>query len=303
MTDDEDSPIDAPNTENVPFDERYLPKARVSDELLHSGGDRRPGHKPRHDGWTPERISTFLHTLAACGVVTDAARAAGMSARSAYQFRTRAEGGPFGIAWAAAERLAARRLADVAVSRALHGCVEVIVRDGEVQEERHRFDNRLTMSTLTRLDKLAQANDDDSRAARFVVQGFAEFVEIVSRGGAGAAEFIAAREHAEFRPAINDVARTLERLAHYLEHGAGLPPETETQLLGSAAQPEEAEAPRPRPADPCGLLRALSDHEPEPEPDEAIDPAASLTEADQAEALRRYYRWMDDDGEGGSSPA
>ena len=32
--------------------------------------------RPRHDGWTPERLRTFLETLAACGVVADACRAA-----------------------------------------------------------------------------------------------------------------------------------------------------------------------------------------------------------------------------------
>ena len=86
----------------VPFADRRLCAARISDELLIPAADRStPTH--RHDGWTPDRIKTFLNTLAECGVVADAACAAGMSARSAYNLRNRAEGGPFAVAWNAAE--------------------------------------------------------------------------------------------------------------------------------------------------------------------------------------------------------
>lgn len=206
----------------VPFDERRLPQCRLSEELLESGRDRRPGRAQRRDGWTPECIRIFLHTLAACGVVADAARAAGMSPRSAYYLRSRAAGGPFDVAWTAALQIARRRIADAVVSRALHGCVEVVVRDGEVWGERHRFDNRLTMQVLTRLDRISEANDDEARTARFVVHGFEEFVEIVSRGGTGAADFIAARERSDSRPAVNDAARNLQRLESFWRYGAGL---------------------------------------------------------------------------------
>ena len=48
--------------------------------------------RPRHDGWTPERLRTFLETLAACGVVADACRAASMSPQSAYALRNRRAG-------------------------------------------------------------------------------------------------------------------------------------------------------------------------------------------------------------------
>jgi hypothetical protein len=258
-------PSGAPDSD-VPFDERHLPKCSVSDELLHAGRDPRPGRAQRGDGWTPDRIRIVLFTLAACGVVSDAAKAAGMSVRSAYYLRSRAEGGPFNIAWNAALLLARRRLTDTVASRALHGCVEVVFRDGVVVGERHRYDNRLTMQVLTLLEHRAQSNDDESRAARFVLQEFGEFVEIVSRGGIGAAEFIDAREQAETRPAVNDAARNLERLENFWRYGAGI------------SEPPEA-----------------AEHESDSESEDPIDCSASLEEADRDEALRRYYRWKSDD--------
>jgi len=256
----------------VPFDERRLPRCDVSDEMLQPARGSRP-ERERHDGWTPERIRIFLHTLAACGVVADAARAAGMSVRSAYYLRNRAEGGPLDIAWTAALQLARRRLADAVVSRALHGCVEVVMRDGEVWGERHRFDNRLTMQVLARLDRLSEANDDDSRAARFVAQGFCEFVEIVSGGGSGAADFIAARERRETPAPVNDAARSLQRLESFWRHGAGL---LDDKDAGAA------EAPGPE--------------APAPIAEAADEPAEGLTETEQAEALRRYRRWKEKGG-------
>ena len=277
MTDDctPASPLEDAEDPFVPFDERRLPRCDVSDEMLQPARGSRP-ERERHDGWTPERIRIFLHTLAACGVVADSARAAGMSVRSAYYLRTRAEGGPFDIAWTAALQLARRRLADAVVSRALHGCVEVVMRDGEVWGERHRFDNRLTMQVLTRLDRLTEANDDDSRAARFVVQGFSEFVEIVSGGGIGAAEFIAARERRETPAPVNDAARSLQRLDSFWRYGARL------------SEQEEAGAARTAGPDASAPVA------------EADDPAEDLTEAEQAEALRRYRRWK---AEGGGKEA
>ena len=205
----------------VRFADRRLCAARVSDELLvPDAATRTPAQ--RHDGWTPERQVTFINTLAECGVVADAARAAGMSVRSAYNFRNRAEGGPFAVAWNAAQLRARRRLEDAVHSRALHGCVDLIVKDGEVVAERHRFDNRLTMAALARLDRLAEAGDDASRAARYVEQEFDQFVALLAQGGAGAAEFIASREAADAILSANDTARNLARLESYRRHGEGL---------------------------------------------------------------------------------
>lgn len=165
---------------------------RVSDRLrAPPDTDVRP--VGRADGWTPERIRTFLRVLSECGVVADAVRAAGMSKASAYAFRNSARGRSFDTAWRAALLLARRSLADEVMSRAVNGCVEVMMRDGEVLGERHRFDNRLTMAVLTRLDNLAdsdvQLNDGPRRAAH----EFDAFVDAVCDGNAESADFLRTR--------------------------------------------------------------------------------------------------------------
>ena len=177
------------------------PLARVSERLsddlveaaLDSGRDPRPGRETRADGWTPDRIRIFLHVLAECGVVADAARAAGMSLQSAYNLRKSPKGRAFSIAWSSAEQLARRRISSELISRAIHGCVEVIVRDGEVWGERHRYDNRLTLAVLANLDRKSGSHDEDE-VARLVGNEFDGFVDIVAGGGDGAADFIESRQ-------------------------------------------------------------------------------------------------------------
>lgn len=105
----------------------------------------------RHDGWTPDKKRRFLERFAECGVVKEACLAAGMSARSAYNLRDRDP--LFAAGMDAACAMARPRLADEAFSRAMNGVVERIYKDGEVVAERHRYDNRLTMAVLRRLDE------------------------------------------------------------------------------------------------------------------------------------------------------
>jgi hypothetical protein len=180
------------------------PAARISDRLTQAieeastpGRLAADGRAVRHDGWTPERITLFLTRLADCGVVSDAARAAGMSKRSAYAFRRRPEGRGFDMAWDAALQLGRKRLSDELMSRALNGCVEIIVRDGEVWGERHRFDNRHAMAMLTKLEEKRHARDFETVEARRVSGNFDAFVEIVSAGGEGIDDFLLARAEAD----------------------------------------------------------------------------------------------------------
>lgn len=104
----------------------------------------------RHDGWTPEKRRRFLERFAECGIVIEACEAVGISARSAYNLRDRDP--LFAAGWDAAQMMARPRLADEAYSRALNGVVDRIYKDGVIVAERHRYDNRLTMSVLARLD-------------------------------------------------------------------------------------------------------------------------------------------------------
>ena len=104
----------------------------------------------RHDGWTPEKKRRFLERFAECGVVVEACQAAGMSARAAYNLRDR--DALFAAGWDAASVKARAPLADEAYSRARNGVIERIYKDGLIVAERHRYDNRLTMAVLARLD-------------------------------------------------------------------------------------------------------------------------------------------------------
>jgi hypothetical protein len=49
-----------------------------------------PFASARHDGWTPERQRGFIHVLSRIGIVTFAAKAVGMSRKSAYALLDRA---------------------------------------------------------------------------------------------------------------------------------------------------------------------------------------------------------------------
>lgn len=107
----------------------------------------------RHDGWTPAKQRLFLERFAECGVITEACRGVGLSARSAYNLRDR---DPFFAAgWEAATIKARPRLADEVFSRSMTGVVERIYKDGVIVAERHRHDNKLAMAVLARLDARA----------------------------------------------------------------------------------------------------------------------------------------------------
>ena len=60
--------------------------------------------KTRRDGWTAERQLRFLDMLARTRSVTRAAAAAGLSRKSAYRLRGRADGALFGAMWDRAMR-------------------------------------------------------------------------------------------------------------------------------------------------------------------------------------------------------
>jgi putative acetyltransferase len=107
----------------------------------------------RRDGWTPEKKRLFQETLAECGTVAKACRVVGMSAQSAYNLRNRDP--LFGAGWDTALLLARQHLADDIMERCMGGVVERIYKNGEVVAERHRYDNRLSIAMLNRLDARA----------------------------------------------------------------------------------------------------------------------------------------------------
>ena len=152
------------------------------------------GRRLRVDGWLPWKKARFLLVLVAGGVVADACRAAGMSVSSAYALKNRRSGRAFGRMWDAILIHRARgRLADNNLSRAMNGCVEQVLKDGVVIAERRRFDNRLSMAVLTRLDRLAESQDgEEAELLRALSEDFEDYVEVLEAGGDEEA-FLAAR--------------------------------------------------------------------------------------------------------------
>lgn len=160
-----------------------------------------PGsRKPRHDGFTPERIGDFLRHLAATGVVEHAAAAVGVSASAAYAFRNRRHGRAFARMWDAILVNRSRdRLAAELQSRAIAGCVSVRKRDGEIVGEYHYYDNRLAMAVLTRLDRMAEKEAASEAHLRALSEDMEEFIECIAEGG-DADAFVDARRPAEPEP-------------------------------------------------------------------------------------------------------
>lgn len=107
-----------------------------------------PG-RARRDGWTPERQQQFLAALARAGTVTAAARAVGMTARSAYTLRRRAgEDSGFARAWDAALERGCDDALAIVTGRAIEGELVPIIRRGRLVGEYRRYDTRAAIAVL-----------------------------------------------------------------------------------------------------------------------------------------------------------
>jgi len=109
----------------------------------------------RHDGWTAPRRVRFLDALARHGNVRVAAGAVGLAHQTAYRLRRR--DATFAAGWDAALVLARDVAEQVLAERAIHGVEEIVFYRGEEVGRRRRFDARLLLAHLARLD--ARADD------------------------------------------------------------------------------------------------------------------------------------------------
>lgn len=119
-----------------------------------------PSSSSRHDGWTPEKQRSFIEALASIGVVAAAARAVGMSPKSAYALRTRA--GPesgFARVWRAAQKEGRTQAYGLAIERAIKGVATPVFYRGRQVGERRRFNDRLVLAAL----RFARARKEDDR--------------------------------------------------------------------------------------------------------------------------------------------
>ena len=121
---DEFSPASADSThEPIPFDPVMLAR--------------------RHNGWSSKRQAQFLQALEHLGAVTAAARAVGMTARSAYALRERPGAESFAAAWDVSLDMGRDRLFEIAVSRGRDGHLRPVTYGGQVIGHRRVYDNRL----------------------------------------------------------------------------------------------------------------------------------------------------------------
>jgi hypothetical protein len=128
----------------------------ANDEADDYGGPEFEPARPRRrfDGWTPERQVAFIEALAETACVAEACRAVGMSERSAYSLRARADAISFRNAWDTALDYAMRRLSDAVLSRALNGVAVPVFFQGEQIGEKRYYNERLAMFLLRCRDPL-----------------------------------------------------------------------------------------------------------------------------------------------------
>ena len=122
--------------------------------------------------FTRDRQALFIAALAEGGAARLAAARAGVSHATAY--RERRASPEFRLAWDAALLAARVHAEEVLASRALDGVEEEVFYHGEVVASRRRYDSRLLLAHLGRLDRLtadarteAFADDFEAALARF----------------------------------------------------------------------------------------------------------------------------------------
>ncbi len=111
-----------------------------------------PLQRRRRDGWTPAVQRAFILTLSRCGVVTEAARSVGCTARSAYQLRARAGAESFAAAWDWAIEMGLDAMRDRAMERIAAIRERPLIRRGRIVGVRKAEDHRLLYLALRALD-------------------------------------------------------------------------------------------------------------------------------------------------------
>ena len=126
--------------------------------------------------FTPDRRVRFLHHLATTGNVRRACAAVGVSPQSAYVHTRRDPA--FAAGWDAALLLARDAAEEVLAERALNGTLETIFYRGEAVGSRVRFDARLLLAHLARLD----SHHEQAEAAQGIAARFDDYLEELSAG-------------------------------------------------------------------------------------------------------------------------
>jgi len=116
-------------------------------------------------GWTPDRKTQFLDHLAQKGNVRAACARVGLSREAAYRLRRRDP--LFARGWAAALVQAHDASLEVLADRAIDGVEEEVWHRGELVGTRRKYDTRLLLAHLARLDKAVEDEAAQADATRF----------------------------------------------------------------------------------------------------------------------------------------
>ena len=109
-----------------------------------------PQQRRRRVGWDADRQRAFIALLARVPSVVRAAKAVGMSARSAYKLLDRPEAEQFGKAWEMALEYGMERLRGVSIGRCLEGGDFVpVYRKGRLVRVDFRRNDRLAIALLS----------------------------------------------------------------------------------------------------------------------------------------------------------
>lgn len=113
-----------------------------------------PSARLRHDGWTPERQRLFIDALRQIGMVSAAAKAVGMSRKSAYALLKRA--GPessFARAWSEAQISGETSAYYTLIGRAMNGVEVPCFYRGIQCGTRRVYDDRLLIAAVRAADR------------------------------------------------------------------------------------------------------------------------------------------------------
>jgi hypothetical protein len=173
--------------------------------------ERGEGQQVRSNTFSPARQVQFLHHLAAHGNVRQACAEVGLSAQAAYVHKRR--DAALAQGWEAALVLARDAAEQVLADRAINGTSETIYYRGEAVGRRVRFDSRLLLAHIARLDAhYAEAERGRETAARFD-----EFLEALLGGEADAAELATSEGWTPRRASRADhIAKALRQTEHAL---------------------------------------------------------------------------------------
>ncbi|MCL6682761.1 hypothetical protein [Sphingomonas alba] len=108
-----------------------------------------PRRRQRRNGWTEKRQREFIAALAKCGSVSAAAKAIGMTARSAYRLLDAEGADDFARAWDDALDIGMERLRCDALERAISGAWVPVYRRGKLVKVEHRKSDRLAIAMLS----------------------------------------------------------------------------------------------------------------------------------------------------------